>query len=120
MKLSDAIDRGARARPQATTGDYFAEVEGAGVCSCALGAAFAAAFGEAWVEKGREGTGAIIGRMLDDAFPVLERAACCPAEKCAWTTTNPVLGRVISHLNDDHGWAREEIAVFTRQFEGGR
>jgi hypothetical protein len=117
MKLSTAILNGAGKRPQATTGDYFAEVEGGGVCSCALGAAFEAAFGEVWVEKAREGTGYVIGMMLDDAFPVLDAVASCPVGGCRWTTSNPVLGRVISHLNDDHAWPREQIADYVRGFE---
>lgn len=117
MKLSAAILEGAGKRPQAINGDYFEAAFGEGVCSCALGAAFEAAFGEVWVERAREGTGAVIGMMLDDAFPVLNVEAACPVGGCAWTTSNPVLGRIVSHLNDDHLWPRQEIADYVRGFE---
>ena len=119
MKLSEAIRKGAGARPQTTGGDYFAQVEGVGLCSCSLGAAFEGRFGASWDPGDQKAIrDQCIGSLLSDAFPVLNVPAACPVEGCVNKFKFPVLGRVISHLNDAHGWTRESCAEFAERFEG--
>lgn len=118
MKLSTAIRKGAAERPQATGGEYFELVEGLGLCSCALGAAFEGAYGTAWTPTDAKAIrDTCIGNMLVDAFRVLNEPAACPVGGCVKEFKRPVLGRVISHLNDDHGWTRESCAGFAEAFE---
>ena len=118
MKLSAAIKAGATERPQARGGEYFELVEGLGLCSCALGAAFEGRFGTAWEPTdAKAARDQCIGSLLSDAFGVINVPAVCPVGGCVKEFKRPVLGRVISHLNDDHGWTREGCAEFAEGFE---
>lgn len=118
MNLSTAIMKGAAMRPQATGGEYFELVEGLGLCSCALGAAFEGAFGATWPPTDAKAIRDVcIGSLLSDAFRVINKPAACPVSGCVKEFKQPVLGRVISHLNDDHAWTREHCAEFAAAYE---
>ena len=110
LKLSEAIRRGARLRPQAR-GDFFMFVwdDHSDVCelgSCALGAAFEAAYPGEDVEEIERAWGlADLSEELFEAFPVLRE------EQPALPGAKPLsLFQKVSRLNDKDGWTREHIA----------
>jgi hypothetical protein len=100
MKLSEAIRRGSRKRPQAF-GEYFEECEIEGyqiLCSCTLGAACEALLG---TEEARKACIEDIEGTLREAFPCL--SSTLEGERhdyCSW----------IIRLNDAKKMTREEIA----------
>ena len=103
-ELAKAIRLGAARRPQCF-GSYFDERGG----SCALGAAY-----DGMYELPRQARepGEIVPRHLERLFTCLEDVVKrCPekAEGAACRKRLP-LGAMIVHLNDDHGWTREQIA----------
>jgi hypothetical protein len=108
MKLSTAILKGAKLRPQGF-GVMTAE-EGT---SCAIIAALEVTLGsyerakDAYVEEGTE-----------RHFPVLnaENPPCPVSADCRGGGYSHLEG-MIYHLNDDHHWTRERIAKWVRQFE---
>jgi hypothetical protein len=113
QELAKAIRLGSRRRPQCF-GSYFDERGG----SCALGAAY-----DGMYEMPREARepGEIVPRNLERLFHCLEDVVKrCPEpalgdSPLAATETGHCrkrlpLGAMIVHLNDDHGWTREEIA----------
>lgn len=108
-ELAKAIRLGSMRRPQCF-GSYFDERGG----SCALGAAY-----DGMYEMPREKRepGEIVPRNLERLFHCLEDVV----KKCPETIRAPAasevqcrkklpLGAMIVHLNDDHGWTREQIA----------
>ena len=109
QELAKAIRLGSLRRPQCF-GSYFDERGG----SCALGAAY-----DGMYEMPREKRepGEIVPRNLERLFHCLEDVV----KKCPETIHTPEasevqcrkklpLGAMIVHLNDDHGWTREQIA----------
>ena len=103
-ELAKAIRLGAARRPQCF-GSYFDERGG----SCALGAAY-----DGMYELPRQARepGEIVPRHLERLFTCLEDVVKrCPekAEGASCRKRLP-LGAMIVHLNDDHGWTREQIA----------
>lgn len=96
MKLSEAIRKGAKLRPQAH-GRYF-ESQGETLCSCALGAAWEGVELH-WIEIDAYG--------LEAAFPALK--------ECVWNPSKNryanLIGAVI-RLNDEEKWSREQIADY--------
>ena len=104
QELARAIRLGAARRPQCF-GSYFDERGG----SCALGAAY-----DGMYEMPREARepGEIVPRNLERLFHCLEDVVKqCPERpgEVACRKRLP-LGAMIVHLNDDHGWTREQIA----------
>lgn len=103
-ELAKAIRLGAARRPQCF-GSYFDERGG----PCALGAAY-----DGMYELPRQvrKPGEIVPRHLERLFTCLEDVVKrCPetADGAACRKRLP-LGAMIVHLNDDHGWTREQIA----------
>lgn len=94
MKLSDAIREGAKLRPQGF-GSMYSDGK-----SCALGAAYEAAFGKLPMEN---------DMPLRRRFPILaSHRTSCP--ECEYKYIRD-LGTIITHLNDPpHLWTREAIA----------
>lgn len=113
MKLSEAIRIGAQLRPQ-TDGRLFHRNDSGQVTSCALGAGF-------------EGAGLLKGddavmipevdqSLLLSSFDGLEDFATTawrrrpnyPCPECE--DRESTIDDLITHLNDDDGWTREQIA----------
>src|SRR5688500_8350691 len=104
-ELARAIRLGAARRPQCF-GSYFDERGG----SCALGAAYDGMYELPRQEKEQ---GEIIPRHLERLFHCLEDVVKrCPEMSAAEQACRKrlPLGAMIVHLNDDHGWTREQIA----------
>jgi hypothetical protein len=114
-ELAKAIRLGAQRRPQCF-GSYFDERGG----SCALGAAY-----DGMYELPRQARepGEIVPRNLERLFHCLEDVVKRCPEKDGLQAGEAVhaaahancrkrlpLGAMIVHLNDDHGWTREQIA----------
>lgn len=106
MRLSEAIRLGAMLRPQGR--DVFMDEQHR---TCALGAAL-----DAIGQLDRRGLGHIpsqwewcwYGMGLDgDRYP-------CPAGRCSYKSGAL---RVITHVNDHHGWTRERIADWVATIE---
>ncbi len=108
MELSEAIEAGARLRPQG-----FGDLRTAyrrwpwstpEVRTCALGAAYEAIgyapIGTHWLH------------MPEDWRRLLSAPVACP--QCG---TRGVVFSVITHLNDTHRWPRELIAAWVRHLE---
>ena len=105
-ELAKAIRLGAARRPQCF-GSYFDDRGG----SCALGAAYDGMYE---LPKQEKEQGEIVPRHLERLFHCLEDVVKrCPeravGEEIACRKKLP-LGSMIVHLNDDHGWTREQIA----------
>ena len=101
MRLSDAIRLGSMLRPQAF-GEFF---NGGG--SCALGAASEAA--------GLRLTTSGPYADLADVFPILNSQSDCVCHVCQSHCIE--LGFVVTHLNDDHRWTRQQIADWVATVE---
>lgn len=104
-ELARAIRLGAARRPQCF-GSYFDERGG----SCALGAAYDGMYELPRQEKEQ---GEIVPRHLERLFHCLEDVVKrCPEMSAAEQACRKrlPLGAMIVHLNDDHGWTREQIA----------
>lgn len=136
MKLSEAIRAGAKIRPQgfgsfetAKQPSRLGRLFGAKTerKTCAWGAAMEAVGGtrrEHVVKEGerispfRNGAQPEVGSVVEVAdYPVewhqvTERTANCPQCKRADSVF-----RIMAHLNDDHRWTREEIALFVERVE---
>jgi hypothetical protein len=84
----------------------FSEALDGSVYSCALGAAYEGIAGQVCWDSNRAYD------RLNKTFPVLNKEARCPVKGCR---SVPImfctLGSIITHLNDDHGWSREWIAL---------
>jgi hypothetical protein len=122
MKLSEAIKRGAKLRPQGF--DQFFTVDESGMTevpvwySCALGAAAEAAnpdviyrddqYGD---EPDEEEADRTLQREFNDT---LEIETSCPVSSECRTA---VVFDVISHLNDTHRWTREAISDWVATLE---
>ena len=105
MTLADAIRKGAMQRGQARWVLY----DPINHTSCVLGAAF----------EGVSGMDAAAfdfnaAAMLWTMFPQLVEPIACPtchSIQCPFRAGPPTLAEIIAHhLNDQHGWTREEIA----------
>lgn len=106
LRLSEAIRLGAMIRRQG-----YHSLFPAREFSCALGAALEAA--------------GVVTPETFDADNIYDPAAAFPVVKSIRTTCPACGGRwlyafehVITHLNDDHRWTREEIADYVATFEG--
>jgi hypothetical protein len=101
MKLWQAILAGCRQRKQ-TKDTLFRKARAGSVYSCALGAAYEGVAGEiCWNDD-------LACDYLGKTFPVLGKEARCPVRGCPALHS---LDCIIVHLNDDHGWSRERIAL---------
>jgi hypothetical protein len=105
MKLWQAILAGCRRRKQ-TKDTLFSKALDGAVYSCGLGAAYEGIAGEVCWDNNRTKD------CLHKIFPVLNKAARCPVKGCR---SVPMMfctvGSIITHLNDEHGWSREWIAL---------
>ena len=118
MKLSEAIRKGAKLRPQ-TVGHYFSLNFGE-PCSCALGAAYEAVTGFPGFPITFHGIAKqsvnTVTKQLEKYFPVMTKDDynCCPLEddwcEYSFADGDTTLNRVIAHFNDDHKMSREQIA----------
>lgn len=97
LKLSDAILKGAKRRPQQFNNGFFYE-SGNVLKSCALGAAW-----EAITDK----TEFFDGEKIEDAFPNIWEIIRHPVTN----QTLPVFD-VVADLNDRYQWTREKIAQY--------
>ena len=88
MKLSDAIRKGTKIRPNQCFGTYFDQRR-----SCVVGAAYEGAFGN-------DGVGMPLSEYLETRFPELR-------VRIDWDWS---LHAAILNLNDEARWSREEIA----------
>ena len=108
MRLAMAMRKGGRLYPQ-SRGRY-GEIGPSGrvLGLCALGAAAA---GAGWrVTDAAKGEWDF-ERRLEQQWPSLEQPQTCPVPSCK-DGRAPVgsLREVVVHLNDDHGWAVDQIA----------
>lgn len=97
-ELAEFIRTGAHERSEQAFGDYYTGEN----ASCALGAAYEAMY--RLPKKPGHPT-----RDLDWFFDCLDTVKACPAAGC---TKKLYLAAIIVHLNDDHRWSREEIALW--------
>lgn len=106
-ELAAAIRAGAQRRPEQAFGDYFIGRR----ASCALGAAYEGMYRLAEDMGGRRPT-----KDLEWFFDCLEGTIrWCPVEGCR---KHLVLSSMIVHLNDQHAWSREQIAVWLESQNG--
>lgn len=128
MKLSEAIREGAKLRPQLrrpNEGDYGFSANRE-ISSCAMGAAFEAAglvkvfdAGNDWPDQETAKDvnvfhiWPVLYRQLEDEELVKLGLRWC----CAVIRFDPMLSEVITHLNDYHGWTREQIADWVEGIE---
>jgi hypothetical protein len=119
MTLPDAIRKGAEQIPGQARWTWFEfDSEGRAVSACAMAAAYAGIYGaptrEEWEGEGSR----MVCRLLNLAeFQARRRGQGCPACPNYGSTESedrPLysegLSLVLSHLNDEHHWTREEIA----------
>ena len=99
-ELASAIRAGAERRPEQAFGDYFVGRR----ASCALGAAYEGIYRLAADMGGQRPT-----RDLTTFFDCLEGTIRRCPEGCKKSL---ILAAMIIHLNDDHQWDRERIAVW--------
>jgi hypothetical protein len=104
MKLWQAILAGCRRRKR-TKDTLFSKALDGAVYSCALGAAYEGVAGEVCWDNNRAYD------RLHKTFPVLNKEARCPVKGCRSVPKICILGSMITHLNDSHGWSRERIAL---------
>jgi hypothetical protein len=111
MKLSEAMRRGAKMRPQAFQFVFIADGPGA---TCALGAA-AEGMGILGACISSQATSVLrplgekVGSMLYDT----RQQSPCGCIPIGW-----MLHNIIAHLNDVHRWSREAIAEWVEVIEG--
>ena len=98
-ELAEAIRFGARRRPDQAFGEYYHGPR----ASCALGAAFEGLY------RLPEEVGQLHPKRLDRLFDCLEGTIRSCPEGCR---KRVILAAMIIHLNDDHHWDRERIAVW--------
>lgn len=103
MKLSTAIREGAKLRPQYFEG-YFGHIypteDSEGIlCSCALGAAWEYARNQTFCHQEAE--------QVLEYFGIIDYIYICPA-----SNKSKPLSLIITELNDDHLWTREQIADY--------
>jgi hypothetical protein len=114
MKLSEAIEAGARLRPQ-SFGYYFTGTARADACSCVFGAVYEVTYPDAPLSHDAVVT--IFDTMADE-YPLLNSLEKIFCPECAGdVVTHDNLTNIIIHLNDDHRWTRERIAEYVRRFE---
>lgn len=129
VKLSEAIREGAKLRPQSAgsnLGDYSFN-ERREICSCAMGAAYEAVGLVRPVDQGKPWPNEIRKQNVDHIFslwPVLNEVVELPVEVCKFCylfigqgETDAKLFKVITHVNDYHGWTREQIADWVEGIE---
>ena len=98
-ELADAIRLGALRRPEQAFGEYYQGHR----ASCALGAAYEGLY------RLPEEVGQLRPQRLDRLFDCLEGTIRGCPEGCK---KRVILAAMIIHLNDDHHWDRERIAVW--------
>ena len=111
MKLSEAIRLGSTLSPQGM--GMYEDGEGR---RCALGSALAA-IGESALSDGIDNIS--IDNLISIHWPhvddlLYDGISMCP-DDCGATCSE--LGCLIVHLNDEHGWSREQIADYIAQFD---
>lgn len=128
MKLSEAIRAGAKIRPQGF-GSFFPVVRRwFGVkrekLSCAMGAAFEGGSCKTKIETvsrafiGREGQLIQAGETVESVYPHDEWVPVLTlTQSCPQCEKQDNVNNVIQHLNDDHKWKREEIALWVARME---
>jgi hypothetical protein len=100
-ELAAFIRAGAARRAEQAFGDYFKGKH----ASCALGAAY-----EGMYRLPDNADGTRPTKDLEWFFDCLEGTIRkCPAEAC---TKRLTLAAILVHLNDDHRWTREQIALW--------
>ena len=101
MRLSEALLKGAKIRPQCM-GQFFVMDQDGKVYACALGSII-----EAFTGRVEHTT----YNLPEDALKVLRTGAKCPACK-ALDSEAVSVQQIVAHLNDaSHGWTREKIAT---------
>lgn len=105
MKLSEAIRLGAMLKPQ-----------GFGAClwdgrTCAMGAAYDAIGGLGVIDDGK-GWGKALA-----VWPSLRIFLGRECHLCSDESPMPSEANVIAHMNDAHGWTREQIATWVQELE---
>lgn len=108
MKLSEAIRLGSMIRPQGF-GRYWPD----GKTSCALGAAFEAGGLRDHIEQAYNSD--VTGLLPPIWATFLDGPQQCP--RCSWANEKIPTLSVITHLNDDHKWTREQIADWVATIE---
>ena len=98
-ELAAAIRFGAKRRPDQAFGEYYHGAR----ASCALGAAYEGIY------RLPEEVGQVRPKRLDRLFDCLEGTIRRCPEGCKKSL---ILAAMIIHLNDDHQWDRERIAVW--------
>ena len=98
-ELAEAIRFGAKRRPDQAFGEYYHGSR----ASCALGAAYEGLY------RLPEEVGKVRPKRLDRLFDCLEGTIRRCPEGCKKSL---ILAAMIIHLNDDHHWDRERIAVW--------
>ena len=98
-ELAEAIRFGARRRSEQAFGDYYQGRH----ASCALGAAYDGLY------RLPEEVGQLHPKRLDRLWECLEGTIRTCPEGCR---KRLILAAMIIHLNDDHRWDRERIAVW--------
>jgi hypothetical protein len=98
-ELAEAIRFGARRRSEQAFGDYYQGTH----ASCALGAAYEGLY------RLPEEVGQLHPKRLDRLWQCLEGTIRACPEGCR---KRLILAAMIIHLNDDHRWDRERIAVW--------
>lgn len=82
--------------------------------TCAIGSALKAA--------GRNAIDISITKSKE-VFPILNHDALCPVDGCRWGNNKPWypympgLFLIVTHLNEEHQWTRQEIAAFVATIE---
>jgi hypothetical protein len=104
MKLWQAILAGCRRRKR-TEDTLFSKALDGSVYSCALGAAYEGVAGEVCWDNDRAYD------LLHKTFPVLNKETRCQVKESSESMMSHTLYYIITHLNDEHGWSRERIAL---------
>ena len=101
-ELAEFIRAGAKRRPDQAFGDYYRGKS----ASCALGAAYEGMYRLPEHMNGNRPT-----KDLEWFFDCLEGSVrrCPGGDPCKKTLS---LAAIMVHLNDDHKWSREDIAVW--------
>jgi hypothetical protein len=124
MNLSDAIREGCKIAPVQLYRQFFDRFSELGRFAffsvpkgaCALGAALygSGGFNDVFASEMRHP-----GAEASSRFPILLSLTICPTAACPLFVggTTLELGNVVTHLNDEHRWTREAIAMWVETLE---